>query len=243
LTVASLGVGSAADAQAGEEDSVIGSGVFDFHGEFTIDARSGPSGESPTGSVSSDGDVQFSGPITCLRVHGNVAVVNARTERYGIMTLSITDEPTRDAIESFPAGRSPTDCSPFSSDFGGERRSGDLVVVDAPGPVTRLGCVDQGGQVELRGSGSGYPAGETLNFFIFVTYQDRRRATELIRTTNATGSVDLGALAAGDLPIGVGVVAYRDADGDGAWGPDIDDTVYRGDGTVRECATLTLTSK
>jgi hypothetical protein len=67
LTVMWLGLSATAQAAPPEppvprQDSVVGSGVFDFFGSFTIDARSGPSGESPTGTVSAFGSVVFNEP-------------------------------------------------------------------------------------------------------------------------------------------------------------------------------------
>ena len=63
------------------QDSVIGSGtgvdVINRY-NFTIDVRSGPSGENATGrlTVTFDGGVAFDGRVSCLAVRGNVATMN-----------------------------------------------------------------------------------------------------------------------------------------------------------------------
>jgi hypothetical protein len=81
-------VGAApASAQAPPQDRVTGDGVINFSGpasftEVRVDARSGPSGEAPSGNVSLAlcGSVPVSrscfqgGPVTCLNVTGNRAV-------------------------------------------------------------------------------------------------------------------------------------------------------------------------
>ena len=88
--VVTVGV-PAVSAAVPAEDSVIGDGVIDFSGEpggltiFTeviVDARSGPSGEAPSGDAflglcgsNTNSRLCFpNGPVTCLNVTGNRAV-------------------------------------------------------------------------------------------------------------------------------------------------------------------------
>jgi hypothetical protein len=49
----------------------------------------------------------------------------------------------------------------------------------------------------------------------------------------------------GDPPtVHIAFAVYRDTNGNSRWDPDVDDTVYRGDGPVTSCPqTVTLTSK
>lgn len=110
------------------QDSVIGSGTSDCLGEtFEVDARSGPGGESPTGQVRCG--VFFSGPVTCLNVIGNVALLNVSTIEFGPVALRITDNGSSgDRVEAIPGfGCAAPQPSYVDLDF----RGGDIVVVDA----------------------------------------------------------------------------------------------------------------
>ena len=107
-----------------------------------FDARSGPSGEEPSGQVQfqGGGDFTFGGPVTCLNVRGNIATFSIDTI-FGIVTAEVTDNAasgTPDIIRA-PAGgpREPADCSPFGPNDGivvDEATAGDLVIVDAEPP-------------------------------------------------------------------------------------------------------------
>jgi hypothetical protein len=124
------------------QDSVVGSGTAGFYGTFSIDARSGPSGEAPTGSVVVSGSVSFNGPVTCLAVNGNVAVLNIDTAQFGIITMEVTDG-TPDIIDAIPTSRAPGDCSPFAGGVVGVVETGNIAVVDAPPlalPTTKRDC-------------------------------------------------------------------------------------------------------
>jgi hypothetical protein len=73
-------LGASASPAVGQvsEDSVTGSGTAGPY-SFVFDAHSGPSGEHPTGtatiSLTSTPSVFTSGPVTCLAVEGNRAVI------------------------------------------------------------------------------------------------------------------------------------------------------------------------
>ncbi len=110
------------------QDSVMGSGTTDCLREtFEVNAQSGPSGESPTGQVRCG--VFFSGPVTCLAVTGNVALLNISTTEFGTVALRITDNgPSGDRVEAIPGfGCAAPQPSYVDFDF----RGGDIVVVDA----------------------------------------------------------------------------------------------------------------
>jgi hypothetical protein len=125
-----------AAAQVPTQDSVIGSGVAQPGATFTFefDARSGPSGENPTGQVTfrstADGSVFFSGPVTCLDVNGNFAILNVDTPQFSAVGLEVTDSPSGDLIRGIPTGISR--CSPLGTAVVFPVISGDLVVIDAP---------------------------------------------------------------------------------------------------------------
>jgi len=77
LALAALSSSASAATAAG--DSVTGSGLVP-NGAFYVDAHSGPSGENPTGTVTSSLITGYfvdtsSGPVTCLNVSGNTAIV------------------------------------------------------------------------------------------------------------------------------------------------------------------------
>jgi hypothetical protein len=142
LVASGLLVSAPTAGAAPVEDSVVGSGTAGFYGSFEIDARSGPSGESPSGSVSVVGSVSFNGPVTCLAVTGNVATLNISTTQFGLVTMTVTDGGP-DIIDAIPTSRAPGDCSFFSGGVVGTVSSGDIVVVDRqplPVSVTKRDC-------------------------------------------------------------------------------------------------------
>jgi hypothetical protein len=74
--VVALALAGVSSAEVPTQDSVTGSGVFFGPAglfEVAIDARSGPSGENPSGTVRVSPD--FTGQVTCLHVSGNRALV------------------------------------------------------------------------------------------------------------------------------------------------------------------------
>ena len=129
------------------QDSVTASGVTTGCGgdnQVVINAQSGPSGENPTGEVRC-GDL-FGGPVTCLSVTDNVALLLTGSAFFGPVAVRVTDNGTSDVLEAFPTsfaqgGGCPTPLSsyaPFSF-------TGDLVVVDAPpSPTSKDQCTNGG---------------------------------------------------------------------------------------------------
>jgi hypothetical protein len=106
---------------------VTGSGTTSCLGEaFEVDAHSGAGGQSPTGRVTCG--VFFSGPVTCLNVTGNVALLNITTTEYGALALRITDNGAAgDRVEAIPG---PGCAAPQPSYLDLGFRGGDIVVVD-----------------------------------------------------------------------------------------------------------------
>ena len=145
---------SSAAAQVPAQDSVSGSGVARTSGtdttfDFEIDAHSGPSGENPTGQVTfrftTDGSIFFSGPVTCLAVNGNFAILSVATLQFQAVGLEVTDSPSGDLIRGIPTGTS--SCSPLGSAVNFEVISGDVVVTDARAlPTSKDQCKNGGWQ-------------------------------------------------------------------------------------------------
>ena len=130
-------------------DSVSGTGVAEFFGNFEMAVSTGPSGgTSAVGSVSVEGAVSFGGPATCLAVTDNVAVFNVDNTLFGLVTLQVTDNAGSglpDVIEAIPTVRSPSDCSPLSGGVSANVVSGDITVVDAPPlPTSKAQCREGG---------------------------------------------------------------------------------------------------
>jgi hypothetical protein len=159
------------------EDSVTGSGTTDsFITTFQIDARSGPSGENPTGHVVLEAGAIFDGTVTCLAVEGNVAVFNISigvSLLPPLLTLRATDNSDSgapDLLELFSAeGRSPSDCSPPTQLLQrGTVLTGDIVVADVPplpasteqcknGGWVQFGFKNEGGCVSFVATGGKNP--------------------------------------------------------------------------------------
>jgi hypothetical protein len=123
---------------------------------FTIselDATSGPSGENPSGLVRFavlNLNIPFGGPVTCLAVTGNTAIINFQDQMAPagqIINFHVTDDQP-DTFSLGPMGRAPTDCSPNVHPIpglAGPLISGDITVVDAqPPPTTKQQCKNGG---------------------------------------------------------------------------------------------------
>jgi hypothetical protein len=139
---AAIGLPGVSSAQVPAGDSVTGSGTSSIpgcNGPVQVDAHSGPSGENPTGQV--DCGTLFSGPVTCLNVNGNVALLTVQSSAFGPVGVRIRDLPTGDTLEGFPGDGCPTPLS-FYTDL---QFSGDLVVVDGRALPTSKDECKQGG--------------------------------------------------------------------------------------------------
>ena len=105
---AALAMPALAAGQAPVEDSVVGSGVGNvpqFPVSFDIDAHSGPLGENPTGTVRfvslSLPELRIEGPVTCLRVSRNRAVIGTNTATFGTPVFIDVTDGTPDLIGLF----------------------------------------------------------------------------------------------------------------------------------------------
>jgi hypothetical protein len=120
-----------AAGQVPTQDSVTGSGVSPeafCNGAIEIDAHSGPIGENPSGHVTCG--TLFDGPVTCLNVQGNTALLTVIDDVFGTVSVRITDAgPTGDRIDAFPT---PGGCPGPLPQYLIIQFSGDVVVVDAP---------------------------------------------------------------------------------------------------------------
>jgi hypothetical protein len=125
------------------EDTVYGLGVADTLGTFAFAARSGPSGEAPTGFAAL-GPLQWA-PISCVAVTGNVARIDVVPGRISVQ-IEVTDNAGRgvpDVVRGTSGLGIPANCdAPVSPDAAANAVvQGDIIVVDAaPGPVSRRDC-------------------------------------------------------------------------------------------------------
>jgi hypothetical protein len=163
--IATLAASASAPAQAPSGDSVtggitVGFGMAGTWG-FTIDARSGPSGESPTGTIQASNIILGGGTfsVSCLTVDGNRAAMLATLPLpvpFGQATLVLRVEDNGAAQDraafrffNFPLPTPqppPTDC-PISTEGLEPVRFGDVTVVDAqPLPTSKDQCKDGGWQ-------------------------------------------------------------------------------------------------
>jgi hypothetical protein len=142
-TVVMLGVHAqaAATAPVPPQDSVVGGGARGIFRDISIDAHSDPLGGSPSGTVSfivvvgPIGPVPIGGPVTCLAVDGNRAVIgfNDTTTGVGPVTVVVTDNgSTGSPPDEFEASPQATDCLADPGFGAAPLTVGDIVVRDAP---------------------------------------------------------------------------------------------------------------
>ena len=143
-------------AQAPTRDSVVGTAGFGDPAAgvtASIDAHSGPSGENASGTATFGArQTFFGGPVTCLNVTGNRAVIGGDSAFIGpegylfvVVDNSATGTPDLFGL-LFPApAAAPTTC-PFNLDvFLQSALSGDLVVHEArPSPTFKDQCKNGG---------------------------------------------------------------------------------------------------
>jgi hypothetical protein len=129
---------------------VTGSGTFQSGRSFAVDARSGPSGENPSGTA---GLGVISGPVTCLDVQDNFAtIVTLPPPSVLSITFNVVDNAGTGAPDM--AWSAPTDFTlPPLGPCGGRARlvvpelvaTGDIAVVDAPSlPRSKDQCKNGG---------------------------------------------------------------------------------------------------
>ena len=154
-------VAGPAAAQAPAGDSVVGTATGQFGGgapvTYNVDARSGPNGENPTGQVTATtgGSIFFSGPVTCLNVQGNIALLKLQSTQgtfIGLVSMRITDNSgsaTPDLIESTAGSGASNECASPEPSYilPSIVTSGDIVVTDTPPlPTSKDQCKDGGWQ-------------------------------------------------------------------------------------------------
>jgi hypothetical protein len=153
LLVLALVQAPAAVAQVPTQDSVTGSGFLSFGAgqgpcQLEVDARSGPSGEEPSGRTLCS---PLPGPpgseVTCLNVQRNVALLTiVRLDTGSVASFRITDNGpgVPDVVEG-NFGPGCPEPQLFYFDLG--LSSGDFVVVDAPPlPTSKGQCNNDGWQ-------------------------------------------------------------------------------------------------
>jgi len=158
IVAAGMLVVPAAFGQAPMQDSVAGT-LTRGSGErdtiiWSINAVSGPSGESPAGTIETLGILlRATFPVTCLEVSGNRAVIGGRLTSVQVY-LIVVDEPgeAQDRVlDQFfindPAA--PTTCAAFNAQAGGTTppvaASGSVIVTDAqPFPTSKDQCKNGG---------------------------------------------------------------------------------------------------
>jgi hypothetical protein len=151
LTVGAI-ASPAALAQGSGENSVTGSGATanGFFTNIVVDAHSDPSGANVSGSVSFTvlNSFNVGGPVTCLGIDGNRAVIGFNDVMFGFgpITVEVVDNgPTGTPPDTFFADPGTTDClsNPTLSD-GGPLGSGDLVITQVPPLTSKEQCMKGG---------------------------------------------------------------------------------------------------
>ena len=122
---------------------------------------------------------------------------------------------------------------------------GFLSPASADGPTAVAECNLPGDQPEGVLRLSGFPASESFSILTVVQQGGHSYSNDGSNiTTDSTGAATFGRGQISSLPVGVAVAIYRDTNHDGHWNPDVDDTLYRGSGTITTCPqTVTLSPK
>lgn len=146
-----------APAQTTGQDSAVGDVITEAFrpAGFVFDARSGPSGQNPTGSVTWFDRIELErGPVTCLTVTGNRATIGfenqgdfAQSFKGGFVFVEDggTPGPGRDSVRARLISDPPATCPPNTEIFNefNAIETGDLTVTDAP-PATYSECRQAG---------------------------------------------------------------------------------------------------
>jgi hypothetical protein len=112
-------------------------GTESLYASANFSAVSGPSGEAPIGSGSFVGfGFPVAGPVTCLRVTGNTAILNIIDDAfYGMpVNVAVTDNGGHGQDTIDMTGGGPSDCSSFTPNSPPTRRAlneGRAIVFDA----------------------------------------------------------------------------------------------------------------
>jgi len=133
---------------APDEDFVVGSGqIVVAPGGLppvvlgvSVDAHSDASGGNPGGTVNVGGI--FTGPVTCLVVTGNRAIIGFEDASDGHVTVEVVDNSATGSPDTIAVSSGTTGCSPVSEPF--PLVSGDFVVHDAVPLTSKDQCKDGG---------------------------------------------------------------------------------------------------
>jgi hypothetical protein len=150
LTLPGVAVG-----QATTQDSVVGTGSLGFS-SFSLDVRSGPLGELPSGSVSvsldADGPLLVSDSIACLAVDGNAATFagtwGPNPDGMTHFAITVIDAgpaaSTPDSLSFVSTTNAPVGCGGHGGVLG-PLAGGEVVVTDAqPLPTAKERCKNGG---------------------------------------------------------------------------------------------------
>jgi len=146
--LAALSAPAASQAQGARGDSVTGSGTSTSY-SFVFDAHSGPSGENPTGTAriwfTNTPSVFTSGPVTCLAVEGNRAIVGIENGPGSFMEgegnlIYTSDDPDRFFFRIWfePPTTCPADA--FVGETPDPLSSGDIAITDGNPPTSNDQC-------------------------------------------------------------------------------------------------------
>ena len=137
----------------------------------SIDAHSDASGTNPSGTVDvffpGFGSV-FKGPVTCLLVTGNRAIIGFEDALNGHVTAEVVDNSATSSPDTFALVLGATGCSPVSSPF--PLVSGDFVVHDAVPLTSKDQCKDGGWRDFTDDQGQPFEnQGECIAFVLHAT--------------------------------------------------------------------------
>jgi hypothetical protein len=179
VVVAGLAVTAAPASAASDEDFVVGTGEIVVVPPglppavvgVSIDAHSDASGANPSGTVDVflPGDASiFNGPVTCLVVTGNSAIIGFEDASDGHVTAEVVDNNATDSPDTFAVVLGATGCSPVASPF--PLVSGDFVVHDAVPLTSRDQCKDGGWRDFTDDEGQPFEnQGECIAFVLHAT--------------------------------------------------------------------------
>ena len=157
VAVAIMTVIVAPASAAPDEDFVTGSGEILLFPtgvpvppvvlDVFVDAHSDASGGNPSGTVDTFFDFNghssiFNGPVTCLVVTGNRAIIGFEDVSDGHITAEVVDNSATGSPDTFAITVGQTGCSPVPEPF--PLISGDLVVHDAVPLTSKDQCKHDG---------------------------------------------------------------------------------------------------
>lgn len=271
VMAAPLGASASAGAPAvAPLDTVVatGSGGDVNTGAFSdidITARGGAFGKAPSGNASLvfAQTLRVSGPVTCLSVTGanagqgtptspTTAILNVQDSTSGLLTIQLVDHGGggSDVIDLADLDRSPSDCGLFDLSVGVIRTldNGRATVVDtSPLETATMRCSPSGNSFAVTDTFTNLPASQP--FLLFQSAEVGGKLSVIDGTPVTTDGTGAGSTPAGyasfaRLPVRRGLALYRDTNGNHHWDPGVDESAYRGDGTITSCPqTVTASPK